>query len=88
MKGTMRVSAIIVMVLAACALSGCNLNGGGSSGTTYAIGDIGPSGVGIVFYVTDNGLHGLEVAPVDQNNGNKIVWSNEWNQEIGTTGSP
>jgi hypothetical protein len=29
----------------------------------YAIGDTGPSGVGIVFYVTDGGLHGLEVAP-------------------------
>lgn len=29
----------------------------------YAIGDIGPSGVGIVFYTTDNGSHGLEAAP-------------------------
>lgn len=34
--------------------------------TTYEIGDIGPSGVGIVFYVTDGGLHGLEAAPSDQ----------------------
>jgi len=32
----------------------------------YAIGDIGPSGVGIVFYITDGGLHGLEAAPGDQ----------------------
>ena len=32
----------------------------------YKIGDIGPSGVGIVFYVTDGGLHGLEVAPENQ----------------------
>ncbi len=32
----------------------------------YAIGDTGPSGVGIVFYITDGGLHGLEVAPSDQ----------------------
>jgi hypothetical protein len=31
---------------------------------TYAIGDTGPAG-GIVFYVTDGGLHGLEAAPVD-----------------------
>lgn len=29
----------------------------------YAIGDIGPSGVGIVFYTTDKGSHGLEAAP-------------------------
>ena len=35
----------------------------GGGGKIYAIGDIGPSGVGIVFYVTDGGLHGLEVAP-------------------------
>ena len=33
--------------------------------TTYAIGDTGPAG-GIVFHVTDGGLHGLEAAPVDQ----------------------
>jgi hypothetical protein len=32
---------------------------------TYAIGDTGPAG-GIVFHVTDGGLHGLEAAPVDQ----------------------
>jgi hypothetical protein len=31
----------------------------------YEIGDFGPAG-GIVFYVTDGGLHGLEAAPVDQ----------------------
>jgi len=30
----------------------------------YKIGDIGPAG-GIVFYITDNGLHGLEAAPED-----------------------
>ncbi len=29
----------------------------------YAIGDKGPSGVGIVFYITDGGRHGLEAAP-------------------------
>jgi len=32
---------------------------------TYLIGDIGPAG-GWVFYVTGDGLHGLEAAPVDQ----------------------
>jgi hypothetical protein len=31
----------------------------------YKIGDRGPAG-GFVFYVTDDGLHGLEAAPVDQ----------------------
>jgi uncharacterized repeat protein (TIGR02543 family) len=30
---------------------------------TFAIGDPGPSCVGKVFYVTDGGLHGLEMAP-------------------------
>src|SRR6056297_3727599 len=53
---------------------GCDMGGGGStSAVTYAIGDPGPSGVGIVFYVTDDGLHGLEVAPVDQSTG--AAWS-------------
>ncbi|MEE9345764.1 MAG: hypothetical protein V3U88_09190 [Methylococcales bacterium] len=33
--------------------------------TVYEIGDNGPAG-GIVFYVTDGGLNGLEAAPVDQ----------------------
>ena len=33
--------------------------------TEYAIGDPGPAG-GIVFYVTNGGLNGLEAAPVDQ----------------------
>ena len=51
----------------------------------YAIGDPGPSGVGIVFYVTDGGLHGLEVAPDDQSAG--AVWSNITGTEIGTTGA-
>jgi hypothetical protein len=38
-----------------------------------AIGDTGPRGVGIVFYVTDCGKHGFEVAPVDQSTG--AAWS-------------
>lgn len=33
----------------------------------FAIGDVGPAG-GIVFYVSDYGLHGLEAAPADQGN--------------------
>jgi hypothetical protein len=32
---------------------------------SYEIGDIGPAG-GIVFYITDDGLHGFEAAPSDQ----------------------
>ena len=39
----------------------------------FAIGDTGPSGVGIVFYITDGGLHGLEVAPEDQST--SAAWS-------------
>ncbi len=35
------------------------------SQATYAIGDTGPAG-GLVFHVTDDGLHGLEAAPADQ----------------------
>jgi hypothetical protein len=35
------------------------------SPTIWAIGDTGPAG-GIVFHITDRGLHGLEVATVDQ----------------------
>ena len=40
---------------------------------SFAIGDTGPAG-GIVFYVTDGGLHGMEAAPVDQGSS---VWG-QW----------
>ena len=36
---------------------------GGTTQSTYAIGDPGPSCVGKVFYITDGGAHGLEAAP-------------------------
>ena len=39
---------------------------------TYAVGDTGPSGVGIVFYTSDGGAHGLEAAPSDQGD---IKWA-------------
>ncbi|MCX7085289.1 MAG: hypothetical protein NTY69_07080 [Methylococcales bacterium] len=39
----------------------------------YTIGETGPAG-GKVFYVTDGGLHGLEVAPADVNNGAYVAW--------------
>lgn len=35
---------------------------------TYVVGDTGPAG-GIVFFVTDDGAHGLEAAPNDQSSG-------------------
>jgi hypothetical protein len=37
----------------------------------YEVGDVGPAG-GIVFYITDGGLHGLEMAPEDQ--GSYVNW--------------
>ena len=67
------ISGLLIAVLLLLVI-GCDTGGGGSNpggggsnpAVTYAIGDTGPSGVGIVFYITDGGLHGLEVAPVDQ----------------------
>lgn len=44
------------------------------SSTIYAICDTRPSGVGIVFYITNGGLHGLESAPSDQSTSQS--WSN------------
>ncbi len=67
------------LVFTACDDDGGNNNGGDDS-DGYAIGDIGPSGVGIVFYVTDGGLHGLEVAPVDQST--SAAWSNITNEYV------
>lgn len=48
-------------------------------GSKYTVGDIGPSGIGIVFYTSDEGLHGFEVAPVCWQGGNTspcVAWSN------------
>ncbi len=50
---------------------------------TYAIGDTGPAG-GIVFYVTDGGLHGMEAAPEDQGVG---VWGCSGNLISGADGT-
>ncbi len=50
---------------------------------TYSIGDIGPSGVGIVVYISDGGLHGLEVASEDQ--ATSAAWSDVTATLIGTT---
>jgi hypothetical protein len=43
---------------------------------TYALGDTGPAG-GFVFYITADGLHGLEAAPSDQDTGTGIRWDTE-----------
>jgi len=64
---------VFITVLAALLFSGCSE--AGQDPVTYAIGDIGPSGAGIVFYVTTDGLHGLEAAPEDQNGGAAVSWS-------------
>ena len=56
---------LMLLVTVSLAFTSCFDDGGDNDGT-YAIGDTGPSGVGIVFYITDGGLHGLEVAPSDQ----------------------
>ena len=50
---------------------------------TYEIGKAGPAG-GIVFYVTDGGLHGLEAARSDQSTG--VQWGC-FATEIGATGT-
>ena len=64
------ISAAVLFTALLVMIAGCDLGLGdsdeGEPPVTYAIGDTGPSGVGIVFYVTDGGLHGLEVSPVDQ----------------------
>jgi hypothetical protein len=49
---------------------------------TYEIGDIGPAG-GIVFYVTDDGLHGLEAATVDQSG--DVAWCDVLTDISGTS---
>ncbi len=54
---------MLITVLTLIMLTGCPA----PDSTGYIIGDIGPSGVGIVFYLTDDGgLHGLEASPGDQ----------------------
>ena len=73
---------IILGLLVAVALlliTGCDM------GVTYAIGDTGPSGVGIVFYITDGGLHGLEVAPSDQSTSQ--VWIEGGSTQITQNGN-
>lgn len=51
----------------------------------YEIGDIGPSGVGIVFYVTDGGRHGLEAAPPGWSGGDEDP-TKQWKNTNSLTG--
>ena len=78
----MKIRLILGASILLLALTGC---GGSSSGdpdpdpdsesTIYAIGDVGAAG-GIVFYITEGGLHGLEAAPQDQlgPHGGLAIW--------------
>ena len=71
MKIQLKLAAIFLFAVS-LSFTGCSGDGNSLSSTTYAIGDTGPSGVGIVFYITEGGLHGLEAAPTDQ--GTDKVW--------------
>ena len=55
---------------------------------SYAIGDTGPGG-GIVFFVSDDGKHGLEAAPVDQSDPTTqgIQWYNGSDPNMVVTGA-
>lgn len=54
---------------------------------TYEMGDTGPSGAGVVFFITDGGLHGFEAAPADLNS--PYQWSSVENAFVnGLTALP
>jgi len=56
----------------------------------YSIGNIGPSGVGRVFYVTNDGLSGLEAAPNTWNGGTAdpiLQWETEMTYTLGINGN-
>src|SRR5271157_4536262 len=76
--GDMKITSTFMAILMGCTVltfNACDDNSGSKNktkqnqmllllgGKTYTIGETGPSGVGIVFYITDGGLHGLEAAP-------------------------
>jgi hypothetical protein len=74
MRSRFQLSVIAIFILA-LGLSSCDdKTTNPTPPKTYAIGDTGPSGVGIVFNITDGGLHGLESAPSDQTT--TQPWSN------------
>ncbi len=69
-----------------CAPQGGGDGGGGGADPFYIIGDIGPAG-GIVFYVDGTGEHGLEAAPVDQDDGSGAVWGCDGFDALGADGT-
>jgi hypothetical protein len=75
MKTTFKLAAIFTLFIAlaftACGAAG----GGGEPGKTYAIGDLGPSGNGYVFYVSHGGVHGLDAPFHDQTATPLPAWS-------------
>jgi hypothetical protein len=81
MKSIKKISVLVLLLVSAFIFTACDDSGdsdGNNSGENeilreYKIGDTGPSGVGIVFYVTDNGTHGLEAAPGNQST--NISWA-------------
>lgn len=65
---------------------GCGGSGGSSGGLAgYTIGDIGPSGFGKVFYITDGGLHGLEAAPNDLNVDHPWIFNSDIHSQVDET---
>lgn len=80
---TIKISIAFSAIILASVLLSCELPADGPDGSggnkVYKTGDTGPSGVGIVFYVSDGGLHGLEAAPALWNGGigdPEVEWSN------------
>ena len=78
---------ITLMLLTALLVISCSESSNSSSEDKpkngYAIGDTGPGGVGIVFYITDGGLHGFEVSMVDQST--EYVWHDHDDFTLGAT---
>lgn len=52
---------------------------------TYSVGETGPAG-GLVFYISDGGLHGLEVSPDDLDDGSGAEWGCDGVEVTGAEG--
>ena len=75
----------ILILTAGIAFAGCD--GGASGLSTYEIGETGPSGVGIVFYIAESGTLGFEAAPALWNGGTEdpgLYWKSELSATAGT----
>ena len=88
-----QIAFISIIILVCFILVGCQQPGKSSDSSssttsstpskTYAIGDTGPSGAGIVFYITNGGLNGLEAAASDISTTSE--YSNVASTQIGTS---